>query len=74
MDGLLLDSEDKYTLCTNAVLHDYGRPSLPWNIKAQLQGRPGPQAGKIFEEWAQLPVSRDVYMQRVTEMQKELFP
>ncbi|KAK5707708.1 hypothetical protein LTR97_000246 [Elasticomyces elasticus] len=74
MDGLLLDSEDKYTICTNAVLSQYGRPNLPWSIKAQLQGRPGLQAGKIFEEWAQLPVSRDEYMKKVTEMQKKLFP
>ncbi|TKA83626.1 hypothetical protein B0A55_00457 [Friedmanniomyces simplex] len=74
MDGLLLDSEDKYTLCTNAVLSQYNRPPLPWHIKAQLQGRPGPAAGRIFETWAQLPVSRDVYMQQVTAMQKEVFP
>lgn len=43
MDGLLIDSEDLYTICTNEVLHEYGRPDLPWNIKAQLQGRPGPE-------------------------------
>ena len=42
MDGLLIDSEDKYTICTNEVLREYGRPDLPWHIKAQLQGRPGP--------------------------------
>jgi hypothetical protein len=43
MDGLLIDSEDLYTICTNEVLREYGRPDLPWNIKAQLQGRPGPE-------------------------------
>lgn len=43
MDGLLLDTEDIYTLCNNVILHQYGRPSLPWSIKAQLQGRPGPE-------------------------------
>lgn len=41
MDGLLIDSEDIYTICTNIVLHEYGKPSLPWHIKAQIQGRPG---------------------------------
>ena len=70
----MIDSEDLYTICTNSVLHEYGKPDLPWHIKAQLQGRPGPEAGKIFEQWAQLPVSRDVYMQRVQEMQRQLFP
>jgi len=43
MDGLLIDSEDLYTICTNELLHEYGKPDLPWNIKAQMQGRPGPE-------------------------------
>lgn len=43
MDGLLIDSEDKYTAITNAILQEYGKPTLPWSIKAQLQGRPQPE-------------------------------
>jgi len=74
MDGLLIDSEDLYTVCTNAVLHKYNKPSLPWNIKAQLQGRPAASAGAIFEQWAQLPVSRDVYVKEVQALQREQFP
>ena len=74
MDGLLIDSEDKYTICTNEVLKKYGKPELPWNIKAQLQGRPGPAAGRIFSEWAQLPVPREVYLEEVKELQEEHFP
>lgn len=46
MDGLLIDSEDLYTLCTNETLRKYGKPDLPWSIKAQLQGRPGPEVGE----------------------------
>lgn len=74
MDGLLIDSEDFYTLCTNIVLAEYGRPNIPWNIKAQLQGRPGPQAGQIFHEWAQLPISREEFMSKIQVLQKEHFP
>ena len=74
MDGLLIDSEDKYTICTNAILRKYGRPDIPWHIKAQLQGRPGPAAGKIFNDWAQLPVSRDQYLDEVKELQQKHFP
>jgi len=51
MDGLLLDTEDIYTLCVNLVLEKYQRPKLPWTIKAKLQGRPGPAANAIFAEW-----------------------
>lgn len=57
MDGLLLDTEDLYTLCINLILEKYGRPKLPWSIKAKLQGRPGPQANKLLHDWAQLPIT-----------------
>lgn len=48
MDGLLIDSEDIYTKITNEVLHMYGKPDLPWSIKAQLQGRPQPEVCILF--------------------------
>jgi pseudouridine 5'-phosphatase len=73
MDGLLIDSEDAYTRVTNTILHENGRPSLPWNIKAQLQGRPGPAAGKIFQAWAQLPISNDAFLARQKELQAHEF-
>ncbi|KAL2358304.1 HAD-like domain-containing protein [Cryomyces antarcticus] len=74
MDGLLIDSEDWYTVCTNEVLREYGKPDLPWDIKAQLQGRPGPEAGKIFSEWAQLPISRADFMTKSVALQRKYFP
>jgi pseudouridine-5'-monophosphatase len=42
MDGLLLNTEDLYTLVANTVLAKYGKPKMPWSLKAQLQGLPGP--------------------------------
>tara|TARA_R110002060_G_scaffold41558_14_gene53100 strand:+ start:351 stop:548 length:198 start_codon:yes stop_codon:yes gene_type:complete len=32
MDGLLIDSEEKYTIATNAVLNKYGKPNIPWSM------------------------------------------
>lgn len=43
MDGLLIDSEDWYTVVTNEILSEYGKPDLPWDIKSKMQGRPGKQ-------------------------------
>lgn len=74
MDGLLLDTEDLYTLCINIILEKYGKPSLPWSIKAQLQGRPGPEANKLFNDWAQLPIDNDTYLSQLTTLQHQLFP
>lgn len=74
MDGLLLDSEDLYTLCTNTLLAEYSKPPLPWSIKAQLQGRPGPAASQIFFEWAQLPCTREEYLSKQSALQRKHFP
>lgn len=73
MDGLLLDSEDAYTIVTNTILRENGRPDLPWSVKAQLQGRPGPAAGNIFRQWAQLPISEEAFQKRQKELQREAF-
>lgn len=43
MDGLLLNTEDIYTTITNSVLLEYGKPNMPWTLKAQIQGRPAPE-------------------------------
>jgi pseudouridine 5'-phosphatase len=74
MDGLLLDTEDLYTMCINIVLARHGRPNLPWNIKAKLQGRPATEANAIFSEWAQLPISQEQYLSEFSAAQREHFP
>ncbi|KAL2130014.1 hypothetical protein VTI74DRAFT_7010 [Chaetomium olivicolor] len=74
MDGLLLDTEDLYTLCVNLVLEKYQRPQLPWSIKAKLQGRPGPVANKLFHDWAKLPISQEEYVEQYYALQAKHFP
>lgn len=39
VDGLLINSEDIYTEIYNNILHSYGKPSLPWSVKAKQQSR-----------------------------------
>lgn len=74
MDGLLLDTEDIYTICINAILTHYGRPSLPWSIKAKLQGRPMAESNRIFMEWAQLPISIERFRAENAALQATRFP
>ncbi len=71
MDGLLIDSERIYTEVTNEVLHTYGKGSLPWSIKAKLQGLPGTEASRVLLEWAQLPISPEKYYEeQILRLQK----
>jgi pseudouridine 5'-phosphatase len=74
MDGLLLNTEDIYTLCANNVLTKHGRPPLPWSIKAQLMGVPGSSTGDVFHNWAQLPIPREQFAREQTEQQQIYFP
>jgi pseudouridine-5'-monophosphatase len=74
MDGLLLDTETLYTVSTDTILARYGKPNLPWSIKSQLQGRPGPSASEIFHAWAQLPISKEEFAAQQKVLQEELFP
>ncbi|KAK4035047.1 HAD-like domain-containing protein [Parachaetomium inaequale] len=74
MDGLLLDTEDLYTLCVNLILEKYQRPQLPWSVKAKLQGRPGPAATKLFHDWANLPITQDEYVSELLVLQAKHFP
>ncbi|MCJ1283243.1 hypothetical protein MMC26_002571 [Xylographa opegraphella] len=74
MDGLLIDSEDIYSLVTDTILANYSRPPLPWHIKAQLQGRPGPSADAIFQSWAQLPISPSEFAAQSSTLKEQHFP
>jgi pseudouridine-5'-monophosphatase len=74
MDGLLLNTEDLYTLAINTILHRHNRPTMPWTLKARLQGRPGPSANKLMSEWAQFPVPEAKWQAENAEEQKKLFP
>ncbi|KAF2859267.1 HAD-like protein [Piedraia hortae CBS 480.64] len=74
MDGLLINSEDIYTLCTNLVLAKYHRSPLPWSIKAQMQGRPASAASEILASWAQLPITIPETNALMRAYQYEHFP
>lgn len=70
MDGLLLNTEDIYTLAADNVLLKYGRPRLPWSVKAQLMGVPGSSTGDVFHKWAQLPIPRETFAEEQSEQQR----
>lgn len=48
MDGLLINTEDIYTLCHNILLAEYNAGPMTWDIKSQLQGRPAAQAIELL--------------------------
>ncbi|CAI6334054.1 unnamed protein product [Periconia digitata] len=67
MDGLLINSKDVITHCTNQLLKKYGRPAFTRSIRVQLMGVPNSTNGDIFHEWAKLPIPRETWARELKE-------
>ncbi|KAI0441441.1 HAD-like domain-containing protein [Xylaria telfairii] len=74
MDGLLINSEDIITLCTNEVLGRYGRPAFTRSMRAQLMGVPDSTNSDTFHNWAKIPVSREQFTRELKEQMRLSFP
>ncbi|BFZ57990.1 hypothetical protein PYCC9005_005048 [Savitreella phatthalungensis] len=76
MDGLLIDSERIYTETTELILAKHGRPGpFPLDVKGRMMGRPGPEAARIFVEWAEIDgMTVDRYISEQRELQLTRFP
>lgn len=73
MDGLLINTEDLYTLALNKLLEQYHKGPLTWDIKIQLQGLPGYEAAKKVLSHYDLPISVDEYETLSGEIQESLW-
>ncbi len=71
VDGLLINSEDIYTDIYNNILRSYGKPDLPWSVKAKQQSR-GRRGMLQLLDWAQLPITYDEWTAKVSA-QYDLF-
>jgi len=74
MDGLLINTEDIYTLCHNILLARYSAGPMTWAIKSQLQGRPAHEAIALLLNWANIPhVSPEEYTKQLHVIQEDEF-
>lgn len=74
MDGLLINTEDLYSVAHNSLLADHGKGPLPWEVKITLQGLPGVESAKRFLAWSQLPYTPEEYYAETTARLEKLFP
>lgn len=74
MDGLLINTEDLYTVCHNILLSTYSSGPMDWIIKPQLQGRPATEAIRRLLEYFNLQHLDPVeYTKKLHEIQEEQF-
>lgn len=72
MDGLLINTEDIYTIAHNRVLTTLNSGPLTWPIKMQLQGRPAHESIALLLNYFNLTskISLEDYTARVHEVQE----
>lgn len=70
MDGTLLNTEDIYTEATTELLARYGKGPMTWDVKIDLQGRPGTDATKIVIERYGVPISPEQFMKEGFDIQE----
>lgn len=73
MDGTILNTEDIYTECTTEILREFGKGPLTWDVKIQLQGRPGPEAVKILLETYNLPIEPEEFSKLAMKKQEGMW-
>lgn len=74
MDGLLLNTEDIYTVTCNEILSKYNKGPLTWDVKLKIQGLPGPEAGVKLIDHYDLPLSYDEYNDLNVKSQETKWP
>ncbi|XP_063979539.1 pseudouridine-5'-phosphatase isoform X1 [Diachasmimorpha longicaudata] len=74
MDGLLLDTEYRYTEIYNRVIRKYGDYTFTWDHKATTMGfHPIESAKKVIEIF-NLPTTPEEFMEQLAPHYQELFP
>ncbi|CCH62173.1 hypothetical protein TBLA_0G02330 [Henningerozyma blattae CBS 6284] len=71
MDGLLLNTEDIYTITANEALKKYGKGPFTWDVKMRMQGLPGPEAGAVAVKHYDLPCTVQEYMDLNAQLQND---
>ncbi|KAL6926204.1 hypothetical protein ACO0SA_004763 [Hanseniaspora valbyensis] len=75
MDGLLINTEDVYTLSTTMLLKEYNRPAMTWDFKTQVMGLPGSEVYKKFVKYYHLEneLTEEEYAQKQHDFQEKLW-
>lgn len=74
MDGLLINTEDIYTLSHNIILETYKSGPMTWDIKSQLQGRPASESiRRLLAHFNLSSVDPDDYAKKLHVIQEQEF-
>jgi pseudouridine-5'-monophosphatase len=72
LDGLLLNTEDIYTVATNQFLAPYGK-QFPLTLKTKMMGRKPLVSAKLLVDELDLPITPEQYIEAVSAIQDKLW-
>ncbi|AAS54409.1 AGL081Wp [Eremothecium gossypii ATCC 10895] len=73
MDGLLINTEDIYTVAISKLLAQFDKGPLTWDVKIRLQGLPGREAAQKLIDHYDLPLTWEEVEKRNIALQDGLW-
>ncbi|XP_033637786.1 pseudouridine-5'-phosphatase-like [Asterias rubens] len=73
MDGLLLDTEDLYTVIYHELFHEHGLPEYTWELKQRLMGRKAIEAAQIVIDETGLQLKPEEWVELVSKKSDTVF-
>jgi len=73
MDGLLLDTENLYSMGTQQILSQYNQ-SYSWEFKTKLMGKRTDEVARMIIEHYQLPMTPEEWISQSKAVYEDLFP
>lgn len=73
MDGVLLDTENFYTVVTQRIVGRWGKV-YDWSVKSHMIGRPAIESARYLVQTLDLPIQPEEYLSEREGMLRELMP
>ena len=73
MDGVLLDTENFYTVVTQRIVGRWGKV-YDWSVKSHMSGRPAIESARYLVETLELPIQPEEYLSEREGMLRDLMP